>query len=647
MANIRIKDLSTDSELSAGDYVVVDSASEGSRKFDLGTEITSLKEDLSYPSNIISTNLMGIDVQQNLYDGSADWSGEWLTNTPSAISLSNEYIEGYRAIQIDGSWVRSWHKLLNAISGKKYTFQAWVKAGDGSDVRMLIKGGSATASFQSTTKVNTIPNNTWTKLTGTFACTGSGTMSPYFTTSKNTTMYVAKMIVVEGESVFSLADVVSEVANKQDAPVPYSNIQNSSVNLADGTYTANGTATISGNTATVTASYDGIISNEFTLVNNQFKVSGKATFNVPRLVFKLQYYTSSWQTTSALFDLVSGSDFEQVINVAQYNASKYRILFQNVGITSGVTNTITVNTLNIFDYNTLQSSPYYDDDFQDMLSKIFNGIDKGKIYTCLKSTDPNAPGDFDSLVDAVTTLTQMDNAYLFVGAGEWDIISEFGPVYMGNVSSSASTWGLVLKNNIHIVGSSKSIIKAINVSGSANFDNIKQYFSVFNAGAKGFTIENLTIVDDSIRYSVHDDLGNAGATPYHNRYINCSMTHTNGMYPDCIGAGIGQDCYVEIRGCVFDGDEIWSGQPATRYVYYHGNNDNSVTNAKAKIIVCDNYFKKSGTFKMTNYGNSTTVSTAYVSNNSFGSAPAVTNGSYPSPIIENMEMIKWNNEIRS
>ena len=46
MANIRIKDLSTDSALSAGDYVVVDSASEGSRKFDLGTELADLKEDI-------------------------------------------------------------------------------------------------------------------------------------------------------------------------------------------------------------------------------------------------------------------------------------------------------------------------------------------------------------------------------------------------------------------------------------------------------------------------------------------------------------------------------------------------------------------------------------------------------------------------
>jgi len=52
MANIRIKDLSTDSALSAGDYVVVDSASEGSRKFDLGTELDNLKEEIEQHSGV-------------------------------------------------------------------------------------------------------------------------------------------------------------------------------------------------------------------------------------------------------------------------------------------------------------------------------------------------------------------------------------------------------------------------------------------------------------------------------------------------------------------------------------------------------------------------------------------------------------------
>lgn len=43
----RVIDQTTDTSLSAGDFVIIDSQSEGTRKFDLGTELTSVKEDLS------------------------------------------------------------------------------------------------------------------------------------------------------------------------------------------------------------------------------------------------------------------------------------------------------------------------------------------------------------------------------------------------------------------------------------------------------------------------------------------------------------------------------------------------------------------------------------------------------------------------
>ena len=54
MANIRIKDQTTDTALQAGDYVIVDSQSEGTRKFDLGTELTDIKQDLQ--------TLTGVDI---------------------------------------------------------------------------------------------------------------------------------------------------------------------------------------------------------------------------------------------------------------------------------------------------------------------------------------------------------------------------------------------------------------------------------------------------------------------------------------------------------------------------------------------------------------------------------------------------------
>ena len=42
----RVIDQTTDSSLSAGDFIIVDSQSEGTRKFDLGTELTDIKQDL-------------------------------------------------------------------------------------------------------------------------------------------------------------------------------------------------------------------------------------------------------------------------------------------------------------------------------------------------------------------------------------------------------------------------------------------------------------------------------------------------------------------------------------------------------------------------------------------------------------------------
>lgn len=47
MANKRIIAQTEDTTLSAGDYIIVDSESEGTRKFDLGTELADIKEDLS------------------------------------------------------------------------------------------------------------------------------------------------------------------------------------------------------------------------------------------------------------------------------------------------------------------------------------------------------------------------------------------------------------------------------------------------------------------------------------------------------------------------------------------------------------------------------------------------------------------------
>lgn len=256
-----------------------------------------------------------------------------------------------------------------------------------------------------------------------------------------------------------------------------------------------------------------------------------------------------------------------------------------------------------------------------------------KVYYCKK----DGTGDFTSLVTAINTVCAEKNATLYVGPGTWDICSELGSEYMESVTSSSSTWGLVLKNGVHVVFSSNSLVTA-KYSGTRG--DTKQYFSAFNAGEGGFTLENLNIETDNIRYSVHDDRGAGGGEGYINRYVNCTMKHTNGMYTDCIGGGLGTNGLIEIVNCYFEGDET-----ATRLVYYHGNSYNGQTDAQCKIICKGNYFAGVGTFGLTKYGDSTKVTTAYVSDNSVGSALFVNSGSYAPN--DNMRMIAWNNELRS
>lgn len=244
-------------------------------------------------------------------------------------------------------------------------------------------------------------------------------------------------------------------------------------------------------------------------------------------------------------------------------------------------------------------------------------------------------GDFTSFVDGITEACKHMGAIVYVGAGTYDLLDELGETYVSGASSSQM--GLVLKNRVHVICSSRTVLQ-MKYTGTAN--NVREYLSAINAGDYGFTLENATIETENVRYAIHDDRGNHGPIPYHNKYINCTVKHHNGFYHDCIGGGIGENGEIEIRGCYFESDAN-----VQRIVYYHGNNNPEVTDAKCRITVTDNYFANVGTFKMTKYGQSQEVSIAYVSNNSFGSAPSVNTGSVAP--YDNVAIVAWNNEIRS
>ena len=546
--------------------------------------------------DIITSNLMSYDLQENLYMGAADWSGSWITTDSVHVTLSDETHNGYPVMYSSESW-RRYYKEIPVEAGKTYTFQACIKTPANGTVYAyaLYENITSPATVSPTRKAYTTIANEWKTISVTFTCSVSGNVSPLVLCSTGA-FYFSQYIFVEGDKVLNITDELAKKLNNNLAIGDYKRYEfaletspglywNTTLNkpITQGTKVKLVFDTYSGNDISYIR-IDGKKSDS-TFTNNLCKIQNPTRGDSAEFVAPENYVALRVQ----IYRTTSESNVSAVIYIATN---------EELGIT----------------YELL-------------------GTQKIRVY----HVEKDGSGDFTKLVDAIQEATKYLDSIVYLGAGEWDIISEFGNTYMDNVSSDKTTWGLYLKNRIHLIGSSNSIVKAVYTGNNAN---VTQYFAAFNAGKYGFTMENINIVDDHIRYSVHDDRGNSFNEQYSNKYINCSMKHTNGMYGDCIGGGLGINGLIEIRNCYFEGDAN-----VERLVYYHGNNYSGATDAQCKMIVTDNYFANSGSFKLTKYGDSTKVSTAYVSNNSLGAALEVNSGSYAPN--DNMELIAWNNEVRS
>lgn len=251
------------------------------------------------------------------------------------------------------------------------------------------------------------------------------------------------------------------------------------------------------------------------------------------------------------------------------------------------------------------------------------------------TVEKDGTGDFDKLTDAINYATLFMDSIVYVGDGTWDLIAEFGGG-LNNISSS--NWGLYLGNRVHVIFSSNSKVTA-NYTGSNT--NVLRYFSPFNTGKYGFTLENATIEASRCRYCVHDERGEE-TDHYESHYINCSMLMDNSnneawTTAQCIGGGLGRSGYIDIDGCVFDSN-MWGG-----IVSYH---NCAYANSKSNINLHNSYFKRHGTFRLCWYGVSTEITTAYVSGCSFASA-IVHRAETESATVENTAVVEWNNVIRT
>lgn len=266
------------------------------------------------------------------------------------------------------------------------------------------------------------------------------------------------------------------------------------------------------------------------------------------------------------------------------------------------------------------------------------------VYYCEKD---NELADFDNLVEAINALATVKDATLYVGAGTWDLVADwdsYDSAYLANFPSDGSKRGLELGNRLRVVFSGNATVEC---DCSEKSDNVKTYFSPLNTGYGGFTIENMTMNAKSVRYCIHDERRATGLEQYVNRFIGCKFhldnsENTPWPHVQVIGGGLGTNGYITIESCKFEA----VGADNRALVTYHNNSDVNNVGARGRILFKDNYIAGRNRFIFNWYGNSDLVSQAICTGNSWGLEPA-SSAETPSSTHQNVEIIAWNNELRS
>lgn len=257
--------------------------------------------------------------------------------------------------------------------------------------------------------------------------------------------------------------------------------------------------------------------------------------------------------------------------------------------------------------------------------------------------EKDGSGDFNKLIDAIEYAEKWMDSVVYIGDGTWDLLSELGSEYVESASNSKR--GIYLKNRIHLIGSSRSLITA-HYNGSNQ--QTKTWLAPFNSGEYGFTLENITLESSNLRYSVHDER-DTSAEPYTNKYINCNFKtdNSNGGLRQCIGGGLGRDGHIFIRGCIFNSVTADHNSAVSYHnTWYRGGTGKSFIDIQNSVV------KGTGTFRFSWFGDSTEMTQVLCANNSIGSqiqfVQETTDTSFGVAVdIVNMELFAWNNEVRA
>lgn len=242
-----------------------------------------------------------------------------------------------------------------------------------------------------------------------------------------------------------------------------------------------------------------------------------------------------------------------------------------------------------------------------------------------------------SLKDAIELATQYDKSTVYVGDGVYNLLNEYGSDFFANYNSASSA-GIILKNNVNVICSNNSLVKFMYDGSNAN---VVSRFSPFHSGVYGFTLENATIEAQNCRYCIHDERANS-RDAYQNKIINCKLSILYTLGTDeqkyshnSIGGGLGHDGDVLIENCY-----------SKNTISYHNHADMTDLTAKSSIVIKDNYLEY-GYIRLAHCGASPLKTDVIVTNNSLYRWDVyVTTEREGTDIYENMDVHSWNNEVK-
>lgn len=212
--------------------------------------------------------------------------------------------------------------------------------------------------------------------------------------------------------------------------------------------------------------------------------------------------------------------------------------------------------------------------------------------------DINGNGDFERLQDAIKSITDnsKNNRYvIYIKEGNYDLAEG-----ITDGENDSAVIGVTIPNWVTLrgLGSRENIIL------KAKFTNKMQYVSTLNFQETS-AIENLTVIGENTKYTIHDDSARK-SSGYKRNVKHCIIKGITTYYSTVYGAGTGDGADWEFEDVVFDGSQVGANsKPANTFTVH-----NTLASQKNRSIVFKNCIfvsanKKNVKFKTLAYRTST------------------------------------------